>query len=257
MTQQFTSGWLRDKLDERDYKYTLRVKAPTTMLPSVDLRPKCPPILDQGNLGSCTACATTSMVQFVRNIEKFQDFQPSPLFTYYSTRLMEGTEQQDAGASVRDALLSTVKYGVVPELFWRYNIKNFTVKPPAGVWNEALKHQTLSYIRLNSTSVQDICSCLSQGYPFTVGIEVFESFMTSTVARTGIVPMPNVKKENVLGGHCMMAVGYEGVGTNQNLILQNSWGTKWGQRGFCKIPFAYITNPDWAGDFWTIRITEN
>lgn len=256
MTTSFKTGWIKDLPDERDYKYSLRV-APKTILPTVDLRSKCSPVLNQGNLGSCTACATTSMVQFVRGIEKFANWQPSPLFTYYSTRLIEGTINQDAGASLRNTLSSTVKYGVTPELFWKYNINNFKVKPPQGVWTEALQHQTLQYLRINNAIENEICDCLSQGYPFTFGIAVYNSFLTSAVTRTGIVPMPNTKKEKLQGGHALLAVGYESAGTSKNLIVQNSWGTNWGQKGFCKIPFTYITDTNLCGDCWTIRVTEN
>ena len=256
MTTSFKTGWVKDTLDERDYKYSLRVPQKETAL-SVDLRPKCPKVINQGTLGSCTACATTSMVQFVRGVSKYSEWMPSPLFTYYSTRLIEGSINRDDGASLRNTLISTVRYGVTPELFWRYNIKNFTVKPPQGVWNEALKHQTIQYLRIDNTKESEICDCLTKGYPFVFGVAVYESFLSSTVIRTGIVPFPNTRKEKFLGGHALLAVGYEGTGESKKLIVQNSWGTGWGQRGFCKIPFKYITSSQLCGDCWTIRTTEN
>lgn len=257
MAITFKSGWVKDSVDERDYLFKAKIPVRTVVKASVDLRPTCPPVIDQGDLGSCTACATTVMVQYVRKLEKFQNIQLSPLFTYYSSRLLEGTVNQDAGASVRDALISTVKYGVVPELFWRYDIKNFKTKPPSGVWTEALKHQTLQYLRLNNSSVNDILVCLSQGFPFTFGLMVYESFLSGTTARTGLVPLPNTRREKLAGGHCMVGVGYEGTGSNMLLIVQNSWSTKWGNKGFCKIPMSYITDLNLCFDLWTIRTTES
>lgn len=255
MTTSFRTGWIKDTPDERDYKYSLRVPQRQT-LPSVDLRPKCPKVLNQGELGSCTACAATAMVQFVRGVEKHPNWQPSPLFTYYSTRLIEGSVDRDNGASLRNTIASTVRYGVTPELFWKYNISNFKVNPPQGVWSEALNHQTIQYLRIDNTKESEICDCLTKGYPFVFGVAVYESFVSRLVARTGVVPHPNTRKEQFLGGHALLAVGYEQIGKVKHLIVQNSWGTGWGQRGFCKIPFTYITSSVLCGDCWTIRTTE-
>jgi C1A family cysteine protease len=64
--------------------------------------------------------------------------------------------------------------------------------------------------------------CLASGYPFVFGFTVYESFESDTVAQTGIVPMP-AQGEQVLGGHCVVAVGYDD--TQRRFIVRNSWGT--------------------------------
>jgi len=254
MQTKFTIGWVKDTPDTRDYKFTAQTKVRYS---TTDLRPLCPPIIDQGNIGSCTACATVAMSQFVRAKEKFTLWTPSPLFTYYATRLLEKTVEVDCGASVRDAIKSTVLYGIAPELFWRYKPANVSVRPPEGVWIEASKHETLKYLRIDNTDPTSLTGCINEGYPFVFGMNVYSSFLSSKVNATGIVPTPNIKSEKLLGGHCMMGVGYQGTGADMKLIVQNSWGRKWGANGYCYIPFSYITNPKNADDFWTIRTTEN
>lgn len=254
MQNKFAAGWVKDKPDDRDFKYTVPPKTPTVVK---DLRPNCPPIIDQGSLGSCTACATVAMSQFVRMKEKFTLWTPSPLFTYYATRLMENTVDKDCGASVRDAIKSTVVYGVAPELFWKYNPSKFSVKPPEGVWTEASKHESLKYLRIDNTDPNHLISCINEGYPFVFGMNVYNSFMSSKVSSTGVVPLPNTKTEKLLGGHCMMGVGYQGTGANMSLIVQNSWSRRWGVNGYCFVPFSYLTNTTNADDFWTIRTTKN
>ena len=48
-------GWVRDLPDERDFVYAAPlIRFPHGLPPSVDLRSECPPIYDQGQLGSCT-----------------------------------------------------------------------------------------------------------------------------------------------------------------------------------------------------------
>ena len=149
MQTKFTAGWVKDTPDERDYKFKAsEVKRAATIS---DLRSTCPPVFDQGSIGSCTACATTAMMHFVRTKEKFTEWNPSPLFTYYATRLIENTVSIDCGASVRDAIKSTVQYGIVPELYWRYNPANFAKRPPDAVWTEASKHEAIKYFRIDNT----------------------------------------------------------------------------------------------------------
>jgi C1A family cysteine protease len=57
--------------------------------------------------------------------------------------------------------------------------------------------------------------------------------------------------ERQLGGHAVMAVGYDDE--NQWLIVMNSWGASWGDKGFFYLPYEYITNNNLSDDFWTIR----
>jgi C1A family cysteine protease len=60
--------------------------------------------------------------------------------------------------------------------------------------------------------------------------------------------------EAVIGGHAVAAVGYDDA--DQCFIVRNSWGAKWGRKGYCFMPYAYLTDPDLAADFWTIRLVE-
>lgn len=67
--------------------------------------------------------------------------------------------------------------------------------------------------------------CIAGGYPFVFGFTVYESFESEQVAQTGIVPMP-APGETVVGGHCVVAVGYDD--SKRTFIIRNSWGTGWG-----------------------------
>jgi C1A family cysteine protease len=61
------------------------------------------------------------------------------------------------------------------------------------------------------------------------------------------MPKPHEKK---LGGHAVMAVGYDSAA--RMMIVRNSWGPDWGQGGYFMMPFEYIISPN-CSDFWTIR----
>jgi C1A family cysteine protease len=126
------------------------------------------------------------------------------------------------------------------------------VKPPAKCYQNAVKHRAVLYQRLTPIPNQ-LKGCLASGYPFVFGFTVYESFEGATVAKTGHAPMPK-PSEKVLGGHAVMAVGYDDA--KQWFIVRNSWGTKWGMQGYFTLPYAYVTDRNLADDFWTIRVVQ-
>ena len=88
---------------------------------------------------------------------------------------------------------------------------------------------------------------------FVFGFTVYESFMQDKVAVNGHVPLPK-RNERVIGGHAVMAVGYND--DKKWFILRNSWGESWGMQGYFTKPYSYVTDPSLTDDFWTIRLVE-
>jgi C1A family cysteine protease len=246
-------GWIPDLPDQRDHLFSAPINALAQLPPSVDLRPQCPPIYDQGELGSCTANGIGGAIEFTQMKQHSPTvFTPSRLFIYYNERVMEGTIESDSGAMIRDGIKSVAKQGACPETLWPYVIANFAEKPPQACYDSALHNTVKRYQRLAQNLTQ-MKGCLAAGYPFVFGFTVYDSFESQAVAQTGVVPMPG-PTEQVLGGHCVVAVGYDDA--QQRFILRNSWGTSWGQQGYFTMPYAYLTqaNPALSSDFWTIRL---
>jgi len=244
-------GWVPDRPDQRDKLYSAIAKPPAKLPKVVNLTPGCSPVEDQGQLGSCTANALVGNLEFLEKKEGCPAVDLSRLFVYYNERAMEGTVSEDGGAMIRDGVKSLVNLGVCAEASWPYVISQFAVKPTAACFKAALKHQLLSYHRI--LSLQEMKQCLAEGYPFVFGFSVYESFESPAVAKTGILNMPK-PKEKQLGGHAIMAVGYDD-GT-QRLLIRNSWGTSWGMAGYFTMPYDYAANNNLADDFWTLRNME-
>jgi C1A family cysteine protease len=147
---------------------------------------------------------------------------------------------------------SVANAGVCTEDTWPYDVSQFTTKPPGKAYTEAKKHQALVYRRVLG-QLHQMQGCLAQGYPFVFGFSVYESFMSPDVATTGKVPLPP-RGEQLIGGHAVLAVGYDDA--IQSFIVRNSWGTRWGVKGYCMMPYAYLTDPQLARDFWAVYTVE-
>jgi len=248
-------GCKRDLFDKRDFRFV--PKSPLGMeLDSIDLSttPFMPKVFNQGSLGSCTANAIGNCYLFVRNKEgKVSKYVPSRLFIYYNARKREGTIKQDNGVMIRTGMKTVAKEGVCPEHQWPYVEEKFATKPTLDCYLHAKDHQVLEYRKIKHT-MTNLKGCLVSGYPFVFGFSVYDSFESKEVEETGIVPIPDFSKESLIGGHAVMAVGYDN--SVNSFIVLNSWGKDWGMEGYFLLPYDYMLNKNLAADFWTIRLVE-
>jgi C1A family cysteine protease len=256
-------GWVRDHLDHRDQLFSVPFGVLSALPTSVDLRRNCPPVYDQGRIGSCTANAIAGAIQFDRmKAGETPDFAPSRLFIYYNERVIENSVANDAGAQLRDGIKTVNKLGVCPETEWPYDDTPAPTdggafppgSPPAtqpsdAAYNDAKNYTVVSYQRLVQNLGQ-LKGCLAQGYPFVFGISVYDSIYDASGKPKTVFPLPS-DDDNPIGGHAIMAVGYDDA--KLMFIFRNSWGPSVGEAGYFYIPYSYLTDSQLASDFWTIR----
>jgi C1A family cysteine protease len=246
-------GWNPDLPDGRDFLYAAPAATVAALPEKVDLRGQCPPVYDQGQLGSCTANAIGAALEFEQLRQREAAFTPSRLFIYYNERKIEGTVRSDSGAQLRDGVKSVAKLGACREdPTWPYDMAKFERRPPKAAYAEGAEHQAISYLRL-AQALGQLKGCLASGYPFVFGFVVYESFESAAVAKNGHAPIPRAG-EAPLGGHAVMAVGYEEA--EQRFLVRNSWGEGWGMDGYFTLPYPYLLQPSLSSDFWTIRRVE-
>lgn len=241
-------GWVPDLPDHRDILYGAVRRIPAALPSKVDLRPFCSTVEDQGNLGSCTGNALVGALEFLERKDKVSYAEMSRLFVYYNERVIEHTAKSDAGAMIRDGIKTLAKQGVCAEKKWPYIISKFSAKPSPACYKEAADHQITSYQRI--LTLDEMRTCLADGFPFVFGFTVYEGFESQQVAKTGVVNMPK-KSERAVGGHAVLAVGYDN--SAKRFIIRNSWGISWGMKGYFTMPYNYLADRNLADDLWTIR----
>lgn len=249
------------KEDTRDYKYISHLSLSlnptiTTVhskvtigqqisIPSFfSLRSIMSPILNQGSIGTCVSNAFALCIATMTK----KNVKPSRLFHYAVSRILTNTVlTDDSGLYIRDACNTITKYGVCQEVLWDYNDTKYDILPPLNAFQNARYFKKFLYTFINQDLISLKQCLVTNKTPIIFGFMVYDSFMKDNVVTTGIVPYPNIQTESLLGGHCMLIIGFDDV--KQNFICANSWGTSWGDKGFCYIPYTYLTDPNLASDF--------
>ena len=250
---QYNLNYVFGKPDSRDHKFSTIYNAiDANALPSkVDLRDNWGTILDQLDIGSCVSNSVSYCLRYCYKKQKMGDFTPSRLFIYYNGRVLAKYPiDKDTGLTIRDGYKSVATNSVCGENNWPYVPAKFATKPLEGCYNAAKLHKTFRYISLDNDLVQ-MKKCLKDGFPISFGAALFSSFMSATVAKTGIVSVPDPSKEQRCGGHALSILGYDD--SKKAFLVCNSWGAGWGDKGFCWFPYSYMTNDEYVGDMWSVR----
>ena len=287
--RSYPMGWLPDYPSLRDYTQNHDMVSPllksrgqkdsikgllakvnaapsATLATSVDLRPWCSPIENQGTLGSCTANAGVGLVEYYERRAFGKHIEGSRLFLYKATRnLLKWTG--DTGAFLRSTMEAMVLFGVPPEQYWPYTTAApaFDQEPSAFCYAFAQNYQAINYYRLDppgttrAALLASIKAKLAANLPSMFGFSVYQSYTQANTS--GKIPYPYAG-EKIVGGHAVVAVGYDDAMKIKNtspgaaettgaLLIRNSWGTAWGAGGYGWLPYDYVLN-GLAIDWWSL-----
>jgi C1A family cysteine protease len=278
------TGWLPPRPDLRDYtpedpgvadltrKLGFKRAGAKAKVPArADLRDWCSPVEDQGRIGSCTANAAVGVVEYFERRSRKQYVDGSRLFVYKTTRNLMGVTG-DEGAYLRTTMGALVLCGLPAEKYWKYTDapKAFDREPTPFVYAVAHRYGALKYFCHDPLGkdlppadvLASVKTYLAAGVPAMFGFYGFGSFEQGDVP--GAIPYPDAS-EQAEWGHAVVAVGYDDKlkitnlrskkATTGALLIRNSWGPAWGDKGYGWLPYAYVQNR-LATDFWSLLSLE-
>ncbi len=211
-------------------------------LPSrVSLEKYCPPRLNQGAQGSCvgwsSSYAARTIQQSVATGKSPKEVAFSPSSLYNQIKL-----PNCQGAYIHDAMEVMQKRGVLPFNEFKYNQYDCDRTPSNTQMSRASQYRTRGFERLweneGGTDILAIKQNIAQGAPVVVGMLVGGSFMNAMQGRKMWKPTASDRRMQGFGGHAMCVMGYDDNLKGGALQIMNSWGERWGDRGFCWITYS-------------------
>jgi hypothetical protein len=224
------------------------------------------PVRDQGEVGSCEANAIASLIDTYTRFRRLNAVPASALhiFAVYERTRLDGVDKEDVGNLTRVA-------GVTSESVWPYDpVKACRI----AIGNDGLGCDTRYHVQKESaytdptlvaerqradaspsyriTSIQNVTETGRDGVPVDIakaeaeivkllvageavylGVDMATNWTSATGMRgVEVLPPP----QGYYGSHALLAQGYRATATGTQFLVQNSWGTSWGQGGFAWIP---------------------
>jgi hypothetical protein len=245
---KFIVNVLPDPFDERDLEYRPRLQPlPPNLLPG-----KKKIILEQKG-SSCVGHALAAMINTILAHAPDAPAKPvrvSPYMLYWLARRYDEFEgEEDIGSSLRGGLKGWFNHGCAIEKRWPTleMVKDLDDK---DFQDHCAERPLGAFYRINPYRLDDMQSAISELNVIVASAAIHNGWEEPTPLRKGgetihtILPAINPK---ALGGHAFALVGYNEAG----FLVQNSWGTGWGEGGFATLPYE-----DWldsAYDAWVAR----
>lgn len=256
-TQRKVSGYKAAKPKLGVKRFGAGAPAQKALPPKVDLRPYLTPVEDQEETSSCVANAVAGAYEYLFKRHRGDAaYDVSRLFIYYNARTVNSEDDiEDGGSFISDAIEGLKQYGACSEETWPFELDNVNEEPDEDSYDEAAGF-LIEDTAVVPTDLNAWKRAIAEGYPIIFGINLYESF--DQHRKPGLVPMPSPKESSreSHGGHAMLCVGYSDP--DQVFIVRNSWGSGWGDKGYCYIPYRYLLDAKYNdGDSWIIRRIED
>lgn len=208
-----------------------------------DLRSSLGPVRDQGRRPTCLSFAASAVHEQART-------DPDPLcveWLFYHAAQRAGTGPRE-GTTIPDTRQILYDLGQPLESIWPYNglpPSPTAWRPPAGV--AALFRCGSDACGADLANIRD---ALDRRRPVVLALFVSGAFTAATTwLRTGaeIVLPDDSEPIDRQRGHAVVAVGHGRLGSENLILVRNSWGSAWGASGHAWVRDTYLSRRLFGG----------
>lgn len=228
-------GCLPPIVDVRDYRF--EKPAGIVSIPQVFNLTKLPRVKNQGQVSSCVAHATSSILEYYAALEG----TPAKLSTNFIYGIKKSHCGHDGtGMYLRDACKIVKNFGDMLEEDCKgnyeipgvYALAEDCVKEEKKV-NKALEYKIDSYVKLSKT--KDIKMAIMNCGPVLASVKWFDTFKldNNDVLRG--------EQSGDYGYHAILLCGW----CEEGFVAQNSWGKEWGNGGMFILPYEIPVREAW------------
>ncbi len=205
---------------------------------TLDVRTRQSAVKDQGRRGTCVAFAATAGHEMLRA----DDEDLGEEFLHWAAKQRDGFPVATEGTTLAAAASALADLGQPPEHMWPYDEYrdqwDAAYQPPEGTHAEAV-HRRLGDGHALPLSPAALRAALDRGGAVLLGVRLYATW--HAVSSDGQIALP-ASGAVALGGHAVLLAGYddgaaEGEG---HIIVRNSWGDDWGDKGYGYLPYAYV-----------------
>lgn len=197
-----------------------------------------PPVVNQGNEGSCAAFAVGYVgVSYYLNRRKGMPYSVtgayrSPEFLYNNTKLYGDCNAGSNFSTVLNFLKTT---GTCSWSQMPYSTTNGCANRGTSTQRtQALAGKIKSW-RTVSKSVSNLRNLVDLGYPVLMGFLIDDRFITQTKNYPYTYTSKGGRNQ---GGHAVVIMGYDD--SRRVFVVQNSWGTSQHDRGFFYVSYDLL-----------------
>lgn len=220
-----------------------------TSIKSLDMRQLFTDVRNQGQLGSCTVFAVTSVYEFLLKKLSKPKTDLSEYFVYYNVLRDENGVARESGTSINEVVESIARTGICIEELCRYDDGSDLIeKPSPAAYEEAKNHLIKKAKNVvigedRNANHKAITSALADGYPVIISLNLYESFDQGV---KGFIqhPAAGEARPQKHGSHAMVICGFSEE--EHIYIVRNSWGRNWGDNGYCYLPFSYVDDHEYC-----------
>ena len=215
-------------IDENDWELKQEMVANNDGVNAIEFsrRDLTPQVKNQGRIGSCVG--HSGRVVYGDTLD-FDGKEPSAMWIYKKGKIHDPFPGEDySGTTIKGACRGLIKEGCCEEKFWPY-ADNEDAQMLEGAAENAAQYKIDAYYTIPKQNHDLIKKALLKETLWT-SFRVHRHFYYTP--KSGIVDSEKYLSSDNAGGHAVAMTGWKIIDGDLYWEFQNSWGTRFGDRGF-------------------------